>query len=122
MTFQNETDSINAVVITLGGSISKVDLYMYSSKTDSSPDEFIFSCFSVNPNPFSSLFTVVSKNNDVVFNKIQISSLMGGNLQEFIFEQGMKIYEINMENANPGIYILKVESSSGVFVKKIIKS
>lgn len=118
--YPNTTDSLRAFKLTMGGSIYDADLFMLSNKTDSAPGEIVHEHVSIYPNPFNKSLKVTASSN-TVFTRIQILYLTGGIQQEVIFDKGTHFHELNMANMVNGIYILKVESDKGTFLKKIIK-
>ena len=119
--YPNKIDSLDGVTVTLGDPISGIDLYMLSTKTDTNPGEITFGDFNIYPNPCEKSINVISLNKDAVFLKIQISNIIGALQHEIIFEDKLNSYSIDLENVKQGVYILKVESSAGTYIKKIIK-
>lgn len=119
--YPNKVDSLKSVMLTLGSTISEIDLFMHATKTDTRPDESTFGSFDIYPNPFEKLINIISLHKDAVLRSIQVSDIMGNIQQEIVFDYMVNSYELHMENSKPGIYILKIESSAGLYIKKITK-
>ncbi len=73
----------------------------------------------VYPNPANNYLTIES-DNDLKLNSIGIFSLSG--IEIFNYEiNTMKQYKLNIQSLAPGIYILKLNSSNGIYIRKMVK-
>ena len=119
--YPNTTDLLKADTLTLGSSISEIDLYMNSSKTDSDSSESIFHEFNVYPNPCGNTLKVISSNKDIEFEKIHIMNITGGIQEEIFFNDTKNSCDLQMDHVEQGMYILQIETQNGTFLKKITK-
>jgi N-acetylneuraminic acid mutarotase len=119
--YPNTSDPLKTDTLILGGSISEIDLFMNSSKPESDPSEAITGYFNVHPNPFTNQLSITCANKNVRFNKIQIDNMTGGIVQEIILDKETDSFDINFEHLPTVFYILKVPTSAGIYIKKIVK-
>lgn len=75
--------------------------------------------FRVYPNPANNYLTIES-DNDTELNSIGIFNMSGTEIINSNINPG-KQYNLNIQSLSPGIYILKINSSKGIFIKKIVK-
>ncbi len=75
--------------------------------------------FRVYPNPATNYLTIESKN-DMMLISIGVYNLSGA---EIINEEisTSRQHKLNIQNLLPGIYILKINCSKGIYIKKIVK-
>ena len=74
--------------------------------------------FLVYPNPAETMF-VVKMNSDDVINTISLVDISGNEVLK-LDQVGNNFLKISTENISKGLYIVKVVSSSGVGVQKIL--
>lgn len=84
-----------------------------------SREDFLSSNFGVYPSPASDIITVSNKNN-VSVNSISIVDLNGRVLNQSRYTNQSKIL-INISNLSAGIYMMNINTASGIAIKKIIK-
>jgi hypothetical protein len=103
-------------------------IVMENSCSDTSNCEFIFvegisnsstSQINIYPNPFTDQFVITSSNIASEDVKISVTTLLGQKIYTAIFNG--KQLSIDMNEQPKGIYLVKVESKTGVMIKKIIK-
>ncbi|MDY0315341.1 MAG: T9SS type A sorting domain-containing protein, partial [Bacteroidales bacterium] len=78
---------------------------------------------SVYPNPFTSSFNIEFENWDLNFAEIELLDITSRTIKKWNLENTLPnfIYEVNLSNLNPAMYMLKIKTSEGVVMKKIEK-
>ncbi len=78
---------------------------------------------SVYPNPFTSSFNIEFENWDLNFAEIELLDITSRTIKKWNLENTLPnfIYEVNLSNLNPAMYMLKIKTSSGVIMRKIEK-
>lgn len=102
----------------IGPSANSTDLfnYVYSENCALSKPEFDFLSFKIYPNPTKDILQIDYDVTKFQIKKLQLFSIDGKKLKEI---SNTSTLDINFLNA--GNYILKIETSKGVFSKLIIK-
>ena len=72
----------------------------------------------VYPNPVDRHVTIVSEEE---ISAIAIYDLMGKQVRQYYIESVETVFDIDLEDFNPGVYIIKVNSGSRVASSKIVK-
>ena len=73
----------------------------------------------INPNPSSGVFTIQSKDPSVQWTTMFITNAGG----EEVFRNVEKIgagYKVDLQNAAKGLYLLHLENSNGITIKKLV--
>ncbi|NLI58389.1 MAG: T9SS type A sorting domain-containing protein, partial [Clostridium sp.] len=78
---------------------------------------------SVYPNPFTSSFNIEFENWDLNFAEIELLDITSRTIKKWNLENTLPnfIYEVNLSNLNPAMYMLKIKTSEGVIMRKIEK-
>lgn len=118
--YPNHLDSINALKMNLGGSVQDVDIYMQQNEVSNSYQN---DAITIYPNPFDNDLIITSNTSSHLFNisQITIYGLDGKTHKNINFAFQPDLYDIDMSFLLKGIYMLKIVSNSGVFIKKINK-
>lgn len=79
-------------------------------------EEFLEFSISIYPNPTNDIIQIES-NSFIEIAFIQINSLLG----ELVMGHGRDTHQLDVSKLSSGVYILKVNTSSGEFTKKLVK-
>ena len=75
--------------------------------------------FTIYPNPARHKVYLRPSSN-ISIQKVSVVSLSGQRIQQFLFNDLKNEYEINVNYLDAGTYILQIESSAGIFTKKLL--
>lgn len=122
--YPNLLDSISSPLLTLGGTITAIDLYLIKNSNLTAPT--ISTAITVFPNPFKDELHIYKPSqlngNDLSITKINIYN----QLSEIVYTNNIQCqhnnFDINLSFLKSGLYIIQIETNLGVFIKKIIKS
>ncbi|MEY3450552.1 MAG: hypothetical protein RL711_377, partial [Bacteroidota bacterium] len=122
--YPNLLDSISSPLLTLGGTITAIDLYLIKNSNLTAPT--ISTAITVFPNPFMDELHIYKPSqlngNDLSITKINIYN----QLSEIVYTNNIQCqhnnFDINLSFLKSGLYIIQIETNLGVFIKKIIKS
>ena len=78
---------------------------------------------SIYPNPFNSILNIEFKNWDMKSAEIELVDITSRTIKTWKLENTLQnfVYEVNLNNLNPAMYMLKIKTSSGVIMRKIEK-
>jgi hypothetical protein len=78
---------------------------------------------SIYPNPFNSILNIEFKNWDMKSAEIELVDITSRTIKTWKLENTLQnfVYEVNLSNLNPAMYMLKIKTSSGVIMRKIEK-
>ena len=96
------------------------DLWILSKKnlvidTDTSGDKI-----EIFPNPGKNTFTIFSKRTDLLAKSIAVFDNAGRNVRSLIFSENIVRQRFNLEGLTPGNYFVRIETSGGPVVRKLI--
>ena len=81
------------------------------------------SLLNISPNPVSGNQSIIIHSpENVLIKSLQVFSCLGNIVLEKTFNSQSLRYEIDLDNALPGIYFIKIQTSQGETVRKIIKN
>lgn len=112
-------DSVDRVVITstssgFGWALNLFDEFIFSEETLSSRDQSISNSVVIYPNPAKNFIKI---NNKGSLENISVYDILG----KLVLKSNIANNEIDISNLKSGIYLFKIETSTGVFTKKVIK-
>ena len=73
---------------------------------------------SIYPNPTNNILNVEISNNNISDIRIELINVHGQLIKELIIENNMS--EINVTDFAPGVYYLKINSESNIFIEKVV--
>jgi len=76
------------------------------------------SSIKVYPNPTNGKFII--ENSDGIIKSIQVSDVLGKNIYKQIFKNNTQSSQINLSEANAGMYVIFIETDMGTTTKKLI--
>nr|HPL05581.1 T9SS type A sorting domain-containing protein [Bacteroidales bacterium] len=78
---------------------------------------------SVYPNPFNSTLNIEFENWDLNYAEIELLDITSRTIQKWNLKNTLPnfVHEVNLNNLNPAMYMLKIKTSSGVIMRKIEK-
>jgi len=78
---------------------------------------------SIYPNPFNSILNIEFKNWDMKSAEIELVDITSRTIKTWKLENTVPnfVYEVNLSNLNPAMYMLRIKTSSGVIMRKIEK-
>jgi hypothetical protein len=109
----NIIDETGSVYFPGGKSLIKLEKINITSNVNSNYtlDEII----SIYPNPTNSMLSIQLKSNSVSIERLELFNLMGQRVYYGVQNQ------LNMEQLNSGIYLLKIGTNKGDFSTKVVK-
>lgn len=113
---------IKLVVETNGiPAIHKFDNFVVSAvdNVPLSTQDFISSKFKVFPNPANNIVNITN-NENIGVEQLQVFDISGKAVQSQIFNNENQV-QLNIENLEPGTYMLQIKTDKGMAVKKIVK-
>ncbi|HNY44817.1 MAG TPA: T9SS type A sorting domain-containing protein, partial [Bacteroidales bacterium] len=78
---------------------------------------------SIYPNPFNSILNIEFKNWDMKSAEIELVDITSRTIKTWKLENTLQnfVYEVNLNNLHPAMYMLKIKTSNGVIMRKIEK-
>ena len=122
--YPNLLDSTSSPLLTLGGSITEIDLYLIKHSSLTTPA--ILTAITIFPNPFMDELHIYKptqmNGNDLSITKITIFN----QLSEIVYGNDIQCqhnnFAINLSFLKSGLYFIQIETNLGVITKKITKT